>query len=369
MKNGILLLVSLLTIAVAHAQRMNLQKMINYHVYSTVHFDKVPCVLVGVIAHDTVQIFAYGTIKKGTQTPPNEHTVFELGVASMALTTTLVNNLSEQGKLSYQQTIDTLLPIGNHKNIQILDLLTHTSGLPNMPFNFGQFERNKKNPYAAYPPDKLLEFVHDYHPDPDTLKKYRYSRSGFALLELALRRIEQRSFEAMLIQQLCEPVGMTDTRITLTDDMAHRLAQGYDEQGTPVNTWTYSTFGGAIGIKSTLHDLVRYLSIQMGRLPNYTTYSKAWSADHIKTFKTDIPKVDIGRGWHLIHPTKKFFPIIGHSGNTEGHRVYMGFVKETQTGVIVLSNSNITLDGLGSAILQSLNYNWKKKLALKKHNR
>ena len=58
---------------------------------------------------------------------------------------------------------------------------------------------------------------------------------------------------------------------------------------------------------------------------------------------------------------KKHHPIILHTGATSGYRAYIAFVKETRTGVIVLSNSEYALRGLGYFILKKLNKGFKKK--------
>ena len=62
-----------------------------------------------------------------------------------------------------------------------------------------------------------------------------------------------------------------------------------------------------------------------------------------------------------VKPKKRFYNVIAHSGATDGHQVYIGFVKETGTAVVVLSNSENNLDGLGGYILRMINKEWRRK--------
>jgi CubicO group peptidase (beta-lactamase class C family) len=65
-------------------------------------------------------------------------------------------------------------------------------------------------------------------------------------------------------------------------------------------------------------------------------------------------------GWHVLRHRKRP-DIVTHTGSTAGHRATIAFVKETKTGVVILSNSPFGHNGLEFSILRMLNDDWKRK--------
>ena len=67
---------------------------------------------------------------------------------------------------------------------------------------------------------------------------------------------------------------------------------------------------------------------------------------------TDVSSQAIGLGWHI--DSENALDIIWHNGGSGGSCSYMAFLKGSQVGVVVLSNSNSTVDELGRKILYLL---------------
>ena len=88
----------------------------------------------------------------------------------------------------------------------------------------------------------------------------------------------------------------------------------------------------------------------------------AFKKMHKVQANTGIEKfIDTGIGWHIVRPKKRYYNIISHRGTGVGHQVYVAFIPETQTGIVVLSNSRNSLEGLGFYLLKMVNNNWKRK--------
>jgi serine-type D-Ala-D-Ala carboxypeptidase/endopeptidase len=63
----------------------------------------------------------------------------------------------------------------------------------------------------------------------------------------------------------------------------------------------------------------------------------------------------VGPGWFIVPVERgKPFKAIWHDGGTGGFRSVAGFVKETSTAVVVLSNSSRPVDGIGLKIVREL---------------
>jgi serine-type D-Ala-D-Ala carboxypeptidase/endopeptidase len=138
---------------------------------------------------------------------------------------------------------------------------------------------------------------------------------------------------------------MKNTGISLTPDMKKQLAFGH--AGTlQVENWDIITLAGAGGIRSTAVDMVKYVRANMGVIK--TGLYPAMSLSHKNTRKEgEAPGV--GLGWHLMTEDGK--EIVWHNGGTGGYRTFIGFVKGTTNGVVVLSNSSTGVDDIGIHLL------------------
>ncbi len=346
-----------------NAQQAELEKTISKLVYKTVDFDEIPGIIIGVIDNDSTYVFSYGETEKGNGVQPNKNTIFEIGSVSKVFTATLIQMAVNEGLLTYDTSLGSQLDMKhlhfNDQAITIKDLTTHFSGLPKLPFNFGVKEKSADDPYANYQRKDLIDFLSEYRPIRAIGEKYVYSHAGYAILSLILEKLSDQSFFDLLKEKIIKPLALENTTIKLSPTQKKHLAQGYSHAGNLARLWTSDSFAGAIGLKSTMNDLIKFVRM------NLEISNKDMGASigymHEKQAVTEIPKVDIGMAWHRIFTRKKFFDVIAHSGVTNGHRTHISFVKETGTGVIVMSNSEKNQGGIGTMVLQILNYNYKRK--------
>jgi len=119
--------------------------------------------VVGVIEPGGRRIVAYGKLDQGDRRMLNGDTVFEIGSVTKVFTSLLLSDMVQRGEVSLTGPVSRYLPAGvktpqrNGRQITLLDLATHTSGLPRMPTNF-----NPDKPYADYTDAQLYEFPASY---------------------------------------------------------------------------------------------------------------------------------------------------------------------------------------------------------------
>lgn len=338
-----------------------INKILRYDIH--INYDKVPGFVVGVLIGDSTYIYGFGTVEKGLNQPPDGTTIFEIGDVTKAFTASLLSQLVDEGHFDYETELDTYLPdhMKNQysRSVTLHDLVTHTSGLPKMPFDFGLREKETHNPYAHYTRSDLISFYREFVFDPVEKRKYVFSNVNYALIGVALEHQMNDSYEHLLQKYILDPIDMPDTRIHLDEEQEARLAKGYSLSGQEMPYWRYQSFEASVGLKSTMNDLIRFIRVQIGQ--EQPGLSKSFAATHSSIYETEIDKrTFIGRGWHVLK-IKRFYDLIAHSGTTSGHRAFIGFVKETETAVIVLSNSKMGMNGLGYLILKMINRHWKKK--------
>ena len=338
-----------------------LEKELNRLIYfdADLDFEKVPGFVIGIVHGDSTYVFSYGTLSRTEQVAPKDNSIFELGGITKVFTASLVELLVEEGLMDYNTSLNEYLPkaISNDKtDITLIEAITHTAGMPRLPHGIGKREKEANNPYAYYAKQDLYEFYKNYYPI-DEENRYQYSHVTYALLETAIENVTGERFEEVLNKKLLKPLGLNDTNIRLNADQKSRLAQGYNIMGKRTKPWRFSSFQGSVGMKSSVNDLMSFMSVQMG-IGN-EKYANSFEDMHEPIFETDLAKNNyISKAWHVIK--KRNHNIVLHAGSTSGHQAFMGFVKESQTGVVILSNSENSTNNLGFIVLRAMNNNWKK---------
>lgn len=281
----------------------------------------------------------------------NEKSVFEIGSITKAFTGVLLADMVLRGEVSLDDPVQKFLPGGTKmptrgdKQITLRDLATHRSGLPRLPENLEPADPD--NPYADYDEKRLLDFLSNHQLARDIGEKYEYSNLGAGLLGYVLARKAGKSYEQLVIERVCKPLGMNDTRVTLTDDMKSRLARGHSD-GKPVKSWDIDALAGAGALRSTPLDMVNFVEANLK--PTDTPISKALQASFKDRVETATPDLSVGLGWHVWkkHGTE----IILHNGGTGGYRSFCGFAPDKKLGVVLLTNSDFDLDAAGLHMLE-----------------
>lgn len=308
-----------------------------------------PSIAIGIIDKDGPQYYLFGTKTAGGQ-PVNEHTIYEIGSISKTFTGILLAQAVLEGKLKTDDPAQKYLPANvklptrNGKEITLGHLSDHTSGLARMPTNFNP--KDPANPYADYSVDQMYAFLNGYTLPRDIGAQYEYSNLAQGLLGHILALKAGSSYEALMVNKIANPLGMKETKITFDDKMKQNLAMGYS-QGIQVSNWDIPTLAGAGAIRSSVHDMLLYLAANMGlkKTKLYPAMQLAHQPRHDKAGGG----MRVGLGWHIAKGAQG--DVIWHNGGTGGYRTYVGFVKETGKGVVVLTNSDKGADDLGFHLL------------------
>jgi CubicO group peptidase (beta-lactamase class C family) len=294
-------------------------------------------IVVGIVDGNGRRIVSYGSLAKDDKRPLDGNTVFEIGSMSKVFTSLVLMDMVRKGEVALNDPISKYLPATvkvperNSRQITFADLSTQSSGLPRMPANFNP--RDPNNPYADYSVQQMYDFLSGYTLTRDIGSQYEYSNLGVGLLGHVLTLRASKSYEDLVRSRISDPLGMKDTRVTLTPEMKARLATGHNETGNPVANWDIPTLAGAGALRSTANDILTFLAANLG----YTKTPLAQAmTDEISIRRPAGPDMEIAYAWHI--QTKDGNSIIWHNGGTGGHRTYMGFDPKSRVGVVVLSN-------------------------------
>jgi serine-type D-Ala-D-Ala carboxypeptidase/endopeptidase len=312
-------------------------------------------IVVGVIGAEGRRVVAYGRLEKGDPRPLNGDTIFEIGSATKVFTSLLLADMVQRGEVALDDPVAKYLPASakmperNGRSITLVDLATHTSGLPRMPTNFTP--KDLTNPYADYSVDQLYQFLSSYQLTRDIGSQYEYSNLGGGLLGHVLALRAGMSYEALVRSRICDPLGMSNTRITVKPEMKARLAVGHNQGLESVANWDLPTLAGAGALRSTANDMLTFLAANLG----YTKSPLAPAmAAMLKVRRpTGQPGLEIALGWHVYTTNGK--EIVWHNGGTGGYRSFMGFDPKAGVGVVALSNTSTTVgvDDIGRHLLDA----------------
>lgn len=311
-------------------------------------------IAVGVIGPEGRRVIAHGHLEKGDTRPLNGDTIFEIASVTKVFTCLLLADMVQRGEIALNDPIAKYLPEAvkvperNGKQITLLNLATHTSGLPPLPTNMAF--RSPKNPYADYSVEQMYEFLSTYQLTRDIGSQYEYSNLSGGLLGHVLALREGTSFEVLVKQRICAPLGMTSTGITLTPEMEVRLAAGHNSAMETVEPWGGKrTLAGAGALRSSANDMLAFVAANLC----YTNSPLALAmASMLKERRpTGQPGVEVALGWHVAKRNGK--EIVWHNGGTGGYRAYVGFDPELRIGVAVLSNAGTPagVDDIGRHLL------------------
>ncbi len=314
-------------------------------------------IVVGIIDSKGSHVVSYGTMGLGDERPMNGDTVFDIGSITKVFTALLLADMTRRGEVKiddpaakYLDKKKVKLPERGGKQITLVDLATHTSGLPLRPTNLVSKDPNDK--YRGYTVDLMYECLSSFSLSRDIGTKYEYSNLGYGLLGHVLEeRLEGRTYADLVESRITQPLEMRDTRIDLTPAMKSRIAAGYNNELMPIPTeWHFGALQSAGAFSSTANDLLKFLRAVLG-------YKQSSLLPAMKSM-LDIrrpggmqPATQIALAWNVyVNPGKE---VVWKNGSVGGYRSFIGFDPKARVGVVALANAQTALgaDDIGLHLL------------------
>lgn len=257
-------------------------------------------------------------------------TVYEIGSITKVFTAVLLADMVERGEVALTDPVGKFLPEGvkvperGGKQITLLDLVTHTSGLPRLPTNLQP--KDVANPYADYTVADLYTFLNGYVLPRDIGAQAEYSNLGMGLLGHALALRAGKDYPALVRERILAPLGMKEEGT---------LAAGHDEKLRPAKHWDLPVLAGAGALRSTVNDMLLFAKAACG----------------LKKSKLDGAFART-RGPVALAWQKNGDEVYWHGGGTGGFRSFLGCSMKSGTAAVVLSNVAIGVDDVGLHLLE-----------------
>ncbi len=333
--------------------------------------------VIGVIKDGVQSVKGYGKIntwgKKNIT--PDGNTLFEIGSITKVFTTLILADLVKKDSIQLNEPIINLLPKKDYSyskslnKITILNLATHTSGLPrvtNRSINgilwarsfpplaihallFGFF-----NPYRNYDTTKLFKDLRHINLENKVGSKFSYSNFGMTTLGYILTNKSNLNFDNLLTKTVFDTLKMDKTFLNLPKSEYDNFADGHNKYGLKTPRWTFENNMQGLGaINSTVYDLMKFLEVNLDGHKNSYLHNLLEYCQ-ITRYKIS-EKRNIGLAWIKSNSeSTSNQEIVWHNGGTGGFRSFLGFNKETKIGIVILSNSAKDVDKLAVDILKMM---------------
>jgi CubicO group peptidase (beta-lactamase class C family) len=255
--------------------------------------------------------------------PIRKDTLFDLASLTKPLATTLaIMKLVDQGSLSLDQHLDTLLPTDLPKDKKTMTprfLLSHCAGFADWKPFYLELERVEKDKRKESLRERLMNMPLIYDPGTETL----YSDLGFMILEWVVETVAGMPLDLFLMKHFygplslkniffssdIPPAGFPIDRFAATEECPWRkkTVAGYVHDENAYVVGGYSGHAGLFGTASDVHKLVNLLrSHFLGKRDDYL------KPETVETFFTRQDLVE-GSTWALGWDTPS--PIDSSSGN------------------------------------------------------
>ena len=309
-------------------------------------------IVAGVIEPKGRRIIPYGNLAAGDPRTLDGDTIFEIGSITKIFTSLLLADMAEHNEVALGDPATMYLPEGvrlperSGRAITLRDLSSHTSGLPRLPDNLKPAD--PANPYAGYGVDDLYAFLAGFVLPREPGAEVEYSNLGAGLLGHILARRAGMEFESAIGSRITRPLGMPDTRITLSSSMKQRMATGHNALLAPVVNWDFLALAGAGALRSSANDMLTLLEAFLGYKESPLTPAMKVMVDQRRPVGST--NFAVGLGWNVLGE------MVWHDGGTGGFRSFIGYDTRTRTGVVVLSNA-ATPSGVADLGIHLLNPN------------
>ena len=241
------------------------------------------------------------------------NTVFDLASVSKSIATaTSLMILVEQGKLRLQDNVKLFIPgfqgwkheNGRVTDIKIIDLMTHTSGLP--PY-VAPAELQKK--HGAPNPDAVIEYVSTCKRDFALKTNMQYSCLNYITMQRIIETVSGDNLQEFAKKHIFEPLGMRHTDFRPSGETLERtaptekMADGTVLRGVvhdPLARIMNDGISGNAGLFSDANDIAIYVAaLQNGGEWNGKRILSPLSVKKMRTVPDDVMAFGRSPGWDV----------------------------------------------------------------------
>lgn len=265
--------------------------------------------------------------------PNTPETKFRIGSITKSFTAILVLQLAEQGKIKLDGTISDYLPdfpkrLG--QQITIDQLLTHTSGLPDIN-DVPDFFRMVQSGLLTQ--EDILKRIGTYDLKFPPGTNFKYSNDGYEILGAIIEKITGKSYEQALQESILRPLKMVGSGYSSRNLIIEKRAYGYRKRLDRYEIPLYYVESPASGMYSTVDDLFLW---------EQALYTNSLLSEKYKTLMWALSPHGNAYGWLVskktIQPGRLPVLFVVSEGAIPGFFAWTARLPERNQLIVLLTN-------------------------------
>lgn len=290
----------------------------------------------------------YGTRSVERPGPVDAHTVFAIGSATKAFTSTLAAMMVGEGKMRWDEPVTTHLPTLQFydpyasRELTLRDLLAHRTGLPRGDFLW----------YAnGFDRAEILRRLRFLPPASSLRSRFSYSNIGYLAAGEAVAAAGGNSWDDLLRERILAPLDMRETTSSVRAlANVDNLATPHDPAGKPIPWLNADNIAPAGAINSTVSDMLKWMRFQLSEgQPAGTPLVNPAALRETRTAQQVVPLgagsrqltpftnfLSYGMGWNLSDHRGRV--LHSHGGNLQGMSAQVALMPDDDLGIVVLTN-------------------------------
>ena len=334
----------------AHPEVQGALSIIDAWVDGVQSYDNVPGISVGIV-HDQDLLWhnGYGYSNLASRRPADADTLYSICSISKLFTAIGVMQLRDAGKLrlrdpvaSHLDWFDIRQAHGGSATINVLSLLTHSSGLPresDYPYWIGpDFPFPTREQMIERLDSQKTLYPADYY--------FQYSNLALTLAGEIIAAASGRPYDDYIRQSILDPLGLASTRTFYPEELrGEQLAIGYtgihrEQRRDPVKPFFTRGITAAAGFTSSVNDLARFASWQFRLLDEGGT--EVLDANTLREMhRVHWVDPDWETTWGIGFAVRRDddLTIVSHGGGCPGYITSFSLVPKQKLGAIVLTNA------------------------------
>ena len=289
----------------------------------------VPAMSIGIIEGGRIYY------QKGFGLEASEHIVtgstkFRVASITKLFTAQAVMQLVENGKLSLDDDVGKYLPEFNGKNISILELMTHHSGLKD------RIKPKKVRSLASI----QNYFKRSIDKQRKLKKSFKYADLNFNMLGAIVAKVSEKSYPDYINSHILMPLKLSNTGFIQLSNAFFPDVEPY------INGWILRkasqrpfdpSFAPSEGLVTTTNDLLTWLAATLSQ-DEKLLQTKTYQQMLIPRKNTEWGKIKMGLGWQLY--SNEHGKVIQHAGSVMGVKALLIAYPDIQRGIVILSNAD-----------------------------
>lgn len=301
----------------------------------------IPGAALATVHQGEVRLISMGVTELEAAQPVCEATVFDVASLSKPVAAYIALRLVDDGTLKLDAPLSGMVKKGVPPQLTLAPItarhvLTHTSGLPNL--------RGDAPLQTYFPPGSW----------------FSYSSLGFAYLQLVLEATASEPFEALAQRLVFDPLGMHSSSFLWRERFSHSAAVPHEGERR-LEKHRPAAAHASYSLQTTAGDYARFMVAVLQGTSLSEALRTQWLTPAFRVPRTDAvhlagsppqtaPDIAWGLGWGLETTCGSFF----QWGKMDGIRAFAIGNPQTQSAVVLLTNSNRGLRLMDAAVATTL---------------